>query len=79
MDLKYIYDNLKYDLIVDNVVKLHGDIDYVSSHFTDGNTTKLEISHSQNAELQPFIDGYFEQLSKEPNLTIENYYNRKAI
>ena len=79
LTLEYIYDHLMYDLTIDDVVKLHGDIDYVSSHFTDGTTNKLVISPNQPVELQSFVNKYFEALEAEPNLTLEVFYNRKTI
>ena len=79
LTLNYIYDHLMYDLIIDDVVKLHGDVDYVSSHFTDGETNKLVISPNQPAELQSFVNDYLKALEAEPKLTIEDFYNRKTI
>lgn len=79
LTLDYIYANLMYDLTVDDAVKLHGNIDYVSSHFADGETNKLVISQNQPKELQSFVNDYFEALKTEPNLTVETFYNRKAI
>lgn len=79
LTLDYILENLMYDLVIDETVNLHGNIDYVSSHFADGNTNKFSVSKSQPKELQSFVNEYFEVLKIEPNLTIETFYNRKAI
>lgn len=78
MDLKYIHDNLSYDLEVNGYV-YHGNIDYITDHIADGpvNVTPVQrISKSQTKDLQDFVNKYFEALKTNPNLTIEQFYNQ---
>ena len=77
--LDYIYDNIMYDVIIDHRTKYHGPIDYISSHFGDGNMNEVRISSKQPKELQEFVDSFFEAKKEDVNLTLEQYYKSKAI
>ncbi|MBQ8218434.1 MAG: hypothetical protein IJZ79_01455 [Bacilli bacterium] len=78
LTLDYIYDHLMYDLIADGI-KYHGNVDYVSSHFGESNYNEFSISEHQEKELSSFVKEYLDTKINEPNLTIEEFYNRKAI
>jgi len=67
-----------YDLTIDGIL-YHGSLEYVSSHFEDGNNVKLEISKSQNKTIKSFVDEYLITKKYEPSITIEEFYKRKTI
>lgn len=78
--LDYLLDNLAYDMVVDNAIKFHGTIEYVSQHVADGDSvTKMQISKNQSIKLQKFVNEYFEAIKSEPDLSISAFYERKAI
>lgn len=77
--LNYLLENLAYDLIVDNSITFHGEIDYVTQHVADGEISELQISKTQSAKLQKFVNEYFEARKVEPELSISNFYTRNAI
>lgn len=80
LTLDYILDNLIYELVADDRIKYVGNLEYVSSHFGDCNTSNtLTIATSQKSELQGFVDSYFKAQEFDPNLTIEEFYNESFI
>lgn len=78
--LNYLLENLAYDLIVDSSITFHGSIEYVTQHVADGDiSSELQISKTQSSKLQKFVNEYFEARKLEPELSISNFYIRKAI
>lgn len=80
--LNYIYDNINYDLVVDDTVKYHGTLSYISDHFGDTvSKNDLSISKNQPKDLQTFVDEYLRANNQcNGNLSIADFYSkRKAI
>lgn len=77
--LDQLLENVQYDLTIDNITHFHGNIDYVSSHFADGEKIEFHLSKTQNPPYADFIAEYHEIKKSEPLLSIEAFYNRKAI
>lgn len=75
---EYLLDHIMYDVTIDGF-NYHGNVDYVSSHFGDGESKDFRISKFQEPIIQPFIDEYFKVKETEPDLKLEDFYSRKAI
>jgi hypothetical protein len=76
LSLDYIQKNVNYDLTVGSI-NFCGNIDYVSSHFDDGEVNdkiSLVISDKQPPELIDFIKAYKLAKSKDSTVTIESFY-----
>ena len=71
----FVYDNLMYDLLVDGKVSYHGNVEYVSGHFTDGEVCELRLSES----LKSFIEEYNAAKVNEPDLSMDQFIKRKTI
>lgn len=76
--LDYLLDHILYDVTIDGS-NYHGNIEYVSSHFGDGLSQDFRISKFQESLIQPLVDEYFKVKEIEPDLKLEDFYNRKAI
>ena len=74
MTLQFIHDNLSYDLLIDNNIKYHGNVDYISSHIADGCTSTVTISDNQIPELKDFVKNYKTAAKSNSSLTIEQFF-----
>ena len=76
MTLDFIYENICYDLTLDNGIVYHGNYQYVTDHLRNGIATSLIISDNQPKSLEEFVTNY-KKHKETNNDSIETYY--KAI
>ena len=75
----FVYDNIMYDLLVDGKVSYHGNVEYVSGHFTDGEVCELRVSSNQPESLKSFMEEYRAAKVNEPGLSMDKFIKRKTI